>query len=67
MRKAPIYNYIALGVVVCLMGAFLGGLCAHSFISTVILSGLFVATFSLAVGANLTLASGKSRRLKQMT
>ena len=46
---------------------FLGGLCAHSFISSIILGGLCVSTSSHAIAASYTWISGKSRRLKRNT
>jgi len=42
-----------------------GGLCSHSYISTVILAGLFVSSSSLAAGALLTVQSGKGHRMKR--
>lgn len=44
---------------------FLGGLCSHSYITTVILGGLFVASSSLAVGSLITVSSGKAHRMKK--
>ena len=44
---------------------FIGGLCSHSYISTVILGGLFVSTSSLAVGSLITVSSGKAHRMKK--
>ena len=60
-------NICLLTCLVLSQAMFVGGLCAHSFISSVILAGLFVSTTSQAAAACYTWISGKSRRLKSHT
>ena len=44
---------------------FFGGLCSHAYIATVGLAGVMMAAGSSCVGAAITSALGKSRRLKK--
>ena len=60
-------NIIVLSVLVLSQAIFLGGLCSHSFISSIFLAGLCVSTSSHAIAAGYTWMTGKSRRLKKNT
>ena len=61
--EAPI-NYVILGVKVVAQTCFFGGLCSHAYIATVGLAGIMMAAGSSCVGAAITSATGKSKRLK---
>ena len=67
LRTTHPYNIICLSVLVLSQALFVGGMCAHSFLSAIFLAGIFVSTVSQALAAAYTWRSNKSRRLKKNT
>ena len=59
------WNFILLGLLIFAQALFLGGLCSHSYISTLVLAGLALSTGTVAAAAIWTTSTNKGRRLKR--
>lgn len=64
-RKNYPYNWVMLTGVGLVSAAFLGGICAYSYLGVCALSGLCIATTSMGIAAAMTSAGNKSRLLRR--